>query len=108
MIFAEEPPDDAPTGVVIDSCYRQIEFAGILQGTEHEAEAQQLIDFMLSETFQADIPLNMFVYPVIDVDLPEEFLEYGAQPEDPYLVDADVVAEHRDEWIEEWTEIVLR
>jgi thiamine transport system substrate-binding protein len=108
VIFAEEPLDDAPTGVVIDSCYRQIEFAGILQGTEHEAEAQQFIDFMLSETFQADIPLNMFVYPVIDVDLPEEFLEYGAQPEDPYLVDADVVAENRDDWIEEWTEIVLR
>lgn len=108
VIFAEEPLDEAPTGVVVDTCYRQIEFAGILQGTDHEAEAGQLIDFMLSETFQADIPMNMFVYPVIDVELPPEFVEYGAQPEDPYLVDADTVAEHRDDWIEEWTEIVLR
>lgn len=108
VIFAEEPLDDAPTGVVVDSCYRQIEFAGILSGTEHEAEAQQLIDFMLSETFQSDIPLNMFVYPVTDVELPEEFVQYGATAEDPYLVDADVVADNRDDWIEEWTEIVLR
>ncbi|WP_436793119.1 thiamine ABC transporter substrate-binding protein [Actinospongicola halichondriae] len=108
VIFAEEPLDDAPTGVVVESCARQIEFAGILSGTEHEAEAQQLIDFLLSETFQADIPLNMFVYPVIDVTLPDEFVQYGAEAEDPHLVDPDVVAEHRDDWIEEWTEIVLR
>lgn len=108
VIFAEEPLDDAPTGVVVDSCYRQIEFAGILSGTEHEAEAQQLIDFMLSDTFQSDIPLNMFVYPVTDVELPEEFVQYGAEAEDPYLVDADVVADNRDDWIEEWTDIVLR
>lgn len=108
VIFAEEPLDDAPTGVVVDSCYRQIEFAGILSGTDHEAEAQQLIDFMLSDTFQSDIPLNMFVYPVTDVDLPEEFVQYGATAEDPYLVDAEVVAENRDDWIQRWTEIVLR
>ncbi|MDE0805793.1 MAG: thiamine ABC transporter substrate-binding protein [Acidimicrobiales bacterium] len=108
VIFAEEPLDDAPTGVVVESCYRQIEFAGILAGTDHQAEAQQLIDFMLSDTFQSDIPLNMFVYPVTDVDLPEEFVRYGATASDPYLVDADVVAENRDDWIERWTEIVLR
>ena len=108
VIFAEEPLDDAPTGVVVDSCYRQIEFAGILAGTEHEAEARQLVDFMLSDTFQSDIPLNMFVYPVTDVELPEEFVQYGAEAEDPYLVDAAVVAENRDDWIEEWTDIVLR
>ncbi|HSP04900.1 MAG TPA: thiamine ABC transporter substrate-binding protein [Acidimicrobiales bacterium] len=108
VIFAEEPLDDAPTGVVDGSCYRQIEFAGILAGTEHEAAAQQLIDFLLSPTFQEDVPLNMFVYPVIDVELPAEFVEHGADPEDPYLLDADVVAANRDAWIEEWTEIVLR
>ncbi len=109
VIFAEEPLDEAPTGVVTGSCYRQIEFAGILAGTEREAEARLLVDFLLSDAFQADIPLNMFVYPVVeDVELPAEFVEFGAQPEDPYLLDADRVAEMRDTWIEEWTELVLR
>lgn len=108
VIFAEEPLDEAPTGVVEGSCYRQIEFAGILAGTEHEEAAQQLIDFMLSPTFQEDIPLNMFVYPVTDVELPPEFVEHGVQPEAPYLLDADAVAAGRDAWIEEWTDIVLR
>ena len=95
--------------MVDDSCYRQIEFAGILAGTEHEAAAQALVDFMLSPDFQADIPLTMFVYPVTDVELPPEFVElrrssFGR----PVLLDADVVAADRDEWIEEWTDIVLR
>lgn len=108
VIFAETPLDEAPTGVVESSCFRQIEFAGILSGTEHRDEAEQLIDFLLDERFQADIPTSMFVYPVTDVDLPEEFVKYGASPSDPYTMAPDQIAENRDRWIEEWTELVLR
>ena len=108
VVFAEEPLDDAPTGVVPESCYRQIEFAGILDGTDHEAEARELIDFMLSEPFQSDIPLTMFVYPVIDVELPEVFVEHGTRATDPYLLPSEVVADNRDDWVEEWSDIALR
>ena len=108
VIFAEEPPAEAPTGVVEGSCYRQIEFAGILAGTEYEDAARQLIDFLLSPTFQEDLALTMFVYPVTDVELPAAFVEHGAQPADPYLLDAASVAANRDAWIAEWTDIVLR
>jgi len=108
VIFAEERPAEAPTGVVEASCYRQVELAGILRGTEREEEARELVDFLLSPTFQEDVPLSMFVHPVTDVELPPEFVEHGVQAEDPYLLDADLVAERRDDWIEEWTEIVLR
>ncbi len=45
------------------SCFRQIEFAGILKGTENRDLAEQWIDFMLGKTFQEDIPLKMFVFP---------------------------------------------
>ncbi len=108
VIYAEEPVDAAPTAAVAGSCYRQIEFAGVLAGTDHEAAARRFIDFMLSPPFQADIPLSMFVYPVTDVALPDEFVRYAARPEDPFQLDPDVVAQHRDEWIAEWTDIVLR
>ena len=54
---------EPPTGVVADACFRQIEFAGVLRGTEHPEAAAQLVDFLLSPTFQEDIPLNMFVEP---------------------------------------------
>jgi len=108
VVFSEEPLDEAPTAVVESSCYRQIEFAGILEGTDHEEEAGRLIDFLLSPTFQRDIPLRMFVYPVVDVPLPPAFVEFGPAPEDPFLLDPELVAERRDGWIEEWAEIVLR
>ncbi|MEL7206970.1 MAG: thiamine ABC transporter substrate-binding protein [Actinomycetota bacterium] len=81
VLFAEPAIDEPPTGVVLDSCFRQIEFAGILAGTERQAEAEALIDFMLSPTFQSDIPLNMFVAPVnAEVELPELFVAHAAQP----------------------------
>jgi thiamine transport system substrate-binding protein len=52
VIFASEPLDEAPTGVVEAGCYRQIEYAGVLAGTEYPEAAGELIDFMLSIRFQ--------------------------------------------------------
>lgn len=111
VVFAEEPMDEAPTAAVVGdgSCFRQIEFAGILQGTEHEEAAQKLIDFMLGTTFQEDIPLNMFVYPVNpEADLPEVFVENSLLPDNPAVVAPDAIDENRELWIEAWTDVVLR
>ena len=65
VLYAEEPMDEPPTSVVTAnaSCFRQIEFAGILNGTENEDLAKAWIDFMLDTTFQEDIPLQMYVFP---------------------------------------------
>ncbi|WP_420621165.1 thiamine ABC transporter substrate-binding protein [Candidatus Poriferisodalis sp.] len=109
VIYADPPTDVAPTGVITESCYRQIEFAGILTGTDNEAGARALIDFMLSETWQNDVPLNMFVYPVIEgATLPPEFVEHTAVPDDPLMLDAADIEANRDAWTERWVEIVLR
>src|SRR3546814_11123565 len=73
VIYADPPVDEAPTGVIEASCYRQVEGAGILNGTDDEEAAGELIDFLLSETVQADVPMSMFVYPVRSgVELPAE------------------------------------
>ena len=109
VLFATEAIDRPPTGVVADSCFRQIEFAGILAGTEHPAEAAALIDFMLSETFQADIPLNMFVSPAnAAVELPELFARHAAEVNDPLILDPATIEANRNDWTERWAEIVLR
>ena len=109
VIYADPPTDTAPTGVITESCYRQIEFAGILSGTDNEAGAQALIDFMLSETWQNDVPLNMFVYPVIEsATLPPEFVEHTAVPTHPLMLDPAEIEANRDAWTERWVEIVLR
>ncbi|MCI0633816.1 MAG: thiamine ABC transporter substrate-binding protein [Actinobacteria bacterium] len=109
VVFAEQPPDTAPTGVVEASCFRQIEFAGILRGTGHEREARAVIDFLLSKGFQEDVPLRMFVYPVVDdATLPDVFAEHAVVPEAPLELSAEVIAVGREEWVERWTDIVLR
>lgn len=109
VVFAEEPLEEAPTGVLEASCFRQVEFAGILRGTEHERQARALVDFLLSREFQEDIPLRMFVYPVVnDAELPRVFTENAVVPQAPLELSAEAVARGREAWVERWTDIVLR
>ena len=109
VLFATEPIDQPSTGIVEESCFRQVEFAGILDGSGARSEAEQLIDFMLSETFQEDIPLNMFVWPALaEAAVPEVFVEHAVVAESPLSLPPDVIAAGREQWIAEWTDIVLR
>jgi thiamine transport system substrate-binding protein len=108
VIFADPPVDTAPSAVLYDSCFRQVEFAGVLAGTKHVDEAQQLIDFMLSTTFQEDIPLNMFVYPAnSEAALPEAFVEFGQLADNPATLSPQEIEANRESWTERWVEIVL-
>jgi thiamine transport system substrate-binding protein len=111
VIFADPPVDEAPTAS-IDSpgtCFRQIEFVGILKGTQNRALAEEFVDFMLSKQFQEDVPLQMFVFPVkSNVDLPLEFNQYIRALIEPALLDPDVIASNRDRWIQDWTDAVMK
>lgn len=111
VYFAEAELEEAPTAAVVadGSCFRQIEFVGILRGTEHADAAQQLVDFMLSERFQEDIPLHMFVYPAnTRAELPPVFAEFSVIPSEPVTLTPEAIQENREAWIEAWTETVLR
>ncbi len=111
VIFATEPLTEAPTASVLGdgACFRQIEFVGILRGTKNEAAARQLVDFMLSKTFQEDVPLQMFVFPANETAvLPPEFVQHSAIPANPATLDPALIAANRERWIEAWTNVVLR
>lgn len=111
VYFAENPPAEAPTAAVITdgACFRQIEFVGILRGTEVEAEARQVVDFILGTAFQEDIPLKMFVFPAnMTAQLPDVFQEYGKVSDAPAKMEPERIATNREKWIQDWTEIVLR
>jgi thiamine transport system substrate-binding protein len=109
VVFRDPRPSEAPTGVVTDSCYRQIEFAGVLRGARNEDGARALVDFMLSKRFQEDIPLQMFVFPArTDAALPPEFERFAVVPEEPLELPPEEIEENRERWVDEWTEIVVR
>jgi thiamine transport system substrate-binding protein len=109
VIFADPPVDAAPTAVASLTCFEQIEYAGILRGTKHMAEAKLLIDYLTDLVFQNDLPLTQFVFPVHSgAVLPEAFTKYALRPENPLRLDANVIATNRTAWLDEWSAIVLK
>lgn len=111
VLFADPPlpvGSPAPTGVLVDSCFEQIEFAGVLRGTDHVDAARQLVDYLVGPSFQELLPENLFVYPVrTDVELPSSFLNHAPLVRQPLRLDADTIAARRQEWIDTWTALVL-
>ena len=110
VIFASKKLNEAPTASLVgpDMCFRQIEFVGILKGTHHLALAQKFVDFMLSRTFQEDMPLKMFVYPAnAKATLPVEFIKFVQMPEKPAFIAPEKIAANLDTWIMQWRKIVL-
>ena len=110
IFFAEEPKPAEPTTASVEAtCFRQVEFAGVLRGTEHQEAAQRLVDFLVGEELQAELPLTNFVYPIReDVPLPQLFVDFGQPAADPLTLSPEAIADHRDEWIDAWTQTVLR
>jgi thiamine transport system substrate-binding protein len=109
VIFGKPRPSTAPTGVVESSCFRQIEFAGVLRGAKNAAGAHELIDFLLSKRFQEDIPLQMFVFPArTDAALPPEFERFAVVPAHPLELPPQEIDQNRESWVDQWTDIVVR
>jgi thiamine transport system substrate-binding protein len=110
VVFASSPLSDSPVGTILgpDTCFRQVEFVGILKGTKHMALARKFVDFMLGTAFQEDMPLQMYVYPVNpSAKLPDVFVKYAQVPQQPARMDAAEIASNRDQWIADWTAAVL-
>ncbi|HEX5568321.1 MAG TPA: thiamine ABC transporter substrate-binding protein [Streptomyces sp.] len=109
VLGADPQPEQAPTGVVAGTCFRQIEFAGLLSGADNPDGGKALLDFLISKTFQEDVPLQMFVNPVReDAELPEVFSKYGEKIADPYTLDPKEIADNREAWVKAWTSIAVR
>lgn len=111
VIYAEQPINEPSTAAVVadESCFRQIEFVGILAGTQNRKIAEAWVDFMLAPTFQEDIPLQMFVFPVNPAaKLEDAFTKFLRIPEKTAFVSPEEIAAKRESWIEAWRETVLR
>ena len=98
------PADQTPTGVMTETCYRQTEFAGILRGASEPQAAAAFIEFMLGASFQADVPGQMYVYPVVTgTPLPDTFAKYTAPVDAPLALPYSDVAANRERWISQWS-----
>ncbi|WP_024356844.1 thiamine ABC transporter substrate-binding protein [Leucobacter chironomi] len=69
------------TRALLDTCTRQVEYAGVLQGAANEAGAQAVVDYLVSHEFQQTIPDAMYMSPVdASVEMPEAWAKFAPEP----------------------------
>lgn len=116
LSYASSPPFTIPEGgtrpttsALLDTCFRQIEYAGVIEGAANPEGAKAFVDFMLGQRFQEALPDNMYVFPVDDqVALPAVWAKWAKTPEQPLSVDPQDIAENRDEWLRTWGDVTTR
>ena len=112
--YASSPPYEvadgmtaAPTGALLDTCFRQVEYAGVLTGAKNPAAAQKVVDWMLSSRFQAQIPESMYVYPVDKAaKLPATWEKYAPVAKDPATIPAADISANREAWVGSWSDLM--
>tara|TARA_Y100001970_G_scaffold210926_1_gene257397 strand:- start:5875 stop:6945 length:1071 start_codon:yes stop_codon:yes gene_type:complete len=109
FIYAPEPLETPPTAVIADTCFRSIEFVGILRGTDEPTASAMLVDFLTSTNFQELLPETNFVLPANSVAvLPDTFQSFLPATINSATLPPEEIDAKRDNWTEQWTQIVLR
>jgi thiamine transport system substrate-binding protein len=105
---AELAADGTPrTKAVLGTCFRQVEYAGVLAGAAHADDARKVMDFLLSTEFQSQVPEQMYVYPTrADVPLPEAWEKAAPLPSAPGELPSADIQKNRERWIDEWRAVV--
>ena len=105
----DEKTGESTTSALLDTCFRQVEYAGVLTGADNPAGAERVLEFLVSPEVQASLPEQMYVFPVDDtVELPDDWARFAQQPVEPLQVPADEIDEHRQQWLTEWTDLTSR
>jgi thiamine transport system substrate-binding protein len=94
---------------LLDTCFRQVEYAGVLAGAKNPQGAKAFVEFLLGPDVQKALPDSMYVFPVRrGTPLPSAWSRYAVQPTHPYAVSPAAISAHRDEWLRDWSGIVSR
>jgi thiamine transport system substrate-binding protein len=106
--YSSSPAFEHGTQALTQTCFRQVEYAGVLAGAQNEVGARKFVDFMLSTQVQAQIPEQMYMDPVdSSVELPSDWKKYAAVVDNPIQVPAAELGANRETWIKAWTAAVI-
>jgi thiamine transport system substrate-binding protein len=93
------------TVALLDECFRQVEYVGVLAGSKNPDGAKALVEFLLAEPFQSTMPGLMYVYPVNpEASVPAEWAQFGPAARSTIGEDLDIAA-NRDSWQDKWSAI---
>lgn len=114
LSYSSSPPftipeggDEPTTAALPDTCFRQVEYAGVLEGADNPEGAEQVVRWLQSRPVQEALPSSMYVYPVDgEAALPPQWERFAPAADEPFTVDPATVDERRDDWIREWTDLI--
>ena len=107
--FTIDDSGASTTKALLDTCFQQVEYAGVLAGAENPEGAEALIEFLETTEVQEALPDAMYVFPVdANAKLPQAWADFAVRPVDPWTVDPDEIAAHRDAWLTEWSDVISR
>jgi thiamine transport system substrate-binding protein len=94
------------TQALLDTCFRQVEYAGVLAGADNPAGARAVVEWLMSADVQGALPDSMYVFPVRDgVALPKAWAKFAKRPDQPWQVDPARIADQRETWLEQWRDL---
>jgi len=106
LSYSSSPAFEESTASIDDGCFRQTEYAGVLNGGKNSAGAKKFVEFLLSESFQKSIPEAMYMYPVSGaVTLPEAWSVKAPAATHAISVDSAKINANRLAWLKSWDTI---
>ena len=107
--IATEGVDRYKAAAFSEGHYLQVEVAGLIASSKHEALAKQFLAFMTTPGFQDTIPTMNWMFPVAATaePLPAAFGSL-VKPSKTFLYPSEEVATNRRVWIAEWLNATSR
>jgi thiamine transport system substrate-binding protein len=97
------------TAALLDTCFRQVEYAGVLTGAANPEGAEAVVDWLLSPEVQKALPTSMYVFPVdAATELPADWASFAVQPDEPLSLDPADIAANREDWLTTWSDVTSR
>lgn len=97
------------TAALLDTCFNQVEYAGVLAGAKNPAGAAALVAFLASDEAQAQLPESMYVFPASpQVKVPADWATFALRPSKPFTVAPAEISQNREAWLRTWTDLATR
>lgn len=103
----EENKDNYAAALFAEGHYLQVEVAARTRTGKQPELAKQFLEFMVSPAYQQLMPTVNKMYPVIDVEMPEAFVNLP-KPEKSLQFTPQEVTQNRKQWIDVWQKAVSR
>jgi thiamine transport system substrate-binding protein len=107
--FTTDGHGGTTTSALLDTCFREVEYAGVLAGARDPKGAEAFVRFLLSRPVQEALPDSMYVFPVDSrAKVPADWARFAQQPTHPLSLDPAEIARERDTWLQQWSDITSR